>query len=122
MSTSCCVSRLEREAIGQEGERYSWTTIYVSEVRNGRVAAVRQFDLEDEEAAFAYAEERVRATTSRLAVTNRSCELVLALNTAMQAHDIDDIMRCMSERLVYDDRRRLTGDPISGAGRVPSCF
>ena len=114
MSTSCCVSRLEREAIGQEGERYSWTTIYVSEVRNGRVAAVRQFDLEDEEAAFAYAEERIRASTSRLAVTNRSCELVLALNTAMQAHDIDGIMRCMSEHLVYDDRRRLTGDPIVG--------
>ena len=122
MSTSCCVSRLEREAIGQEGERYSWTTIYVSEVRNGRVAAVRQFDLEDEEAAFAYAEERVRAATSRLAVTNRSCDSVLALGAAMQARDIDAIMRCMSDRLVYDDRRRLTGDPITGQAEFRAAF
>ena len=72
--------------------------------------------------AFAFAEERIRATKSRLAVTNRSCELVLALNTAMQAHDIDDIMRCMSDHLVYDDRRRLTGDPISGGAEFRAAF
>ena len=48
-----------------------------------------QFDLEDEEAAFAYAEERVRATTSRLAVTNRASETVEAGWRAMQAHDVD---------------------------------
>ena len=43
----------------------------VSEFRDGRFASMCEFDVEDEEAAFAYAEERVRATTSRLAVTNR---------------------------------------------------
>ncbi len=69
MSTSCCVSRLEREAIGQEGERYGWTTIYVSEVRNGRVAAVRQFDLDDEDAGVRLCR---RADTGRPTVDSPS--------------------------------------------------
>ena len=33
-----------------------------------------EFELDDEEAAFAYAEERVRATRSRLAVINRASQ------------------------------------------------
>ena len=32
-----------------------------------------EFEVEDEEAAFAYAEEHIGAASSRLAVTNRAC-------------------------------------------------
>ena len=34
------------------------------------------------------------------------------LRRAMQAHDVDGIIACYSDRFVYDDRRRLSGDPI----------
>ena len=43
-----------------------WTKVYAGEVRDGRLASMCEFDLEDEEAAFAYAEERMRASASRL--------------------------------------------------------
>jgi hypothetical protein len=59
LCTTIGVSRNEREAVGQDGEQHQWTRIYVSEVRDGRVASVCQFDLEEEAAAFAYAEERI---------------------------------------------------------------
>jgi hypothetical protein len=59
LCTTIGVSRNEREAVGQDGEQCRWTRIYVSEVRDGRVASVCQFDLEEEAAAFAYAEERI---------------------------------------------------------------
>ena len=65
------VRRLARRANATRGRRST-------SARSATVGSlsVCQFDLDDEEAAFAYAEERVRAATSRLAVTNRSCELV----------------------------------------------
>jgi hypothetical protein len=37
----------------------------VNEIRDGRLASLGEFDLDDEEAAFAYAEERVRRTEDR---------------------------------------------------------
>jgi ketosteroid isomerase-like protein len=48
----------QREAIGRDGERFTWTWLYASEFRRGRIASMTQFELDDEEAAFAYAEER----------------------------------------------------------------
>jgi hypothetical protein len=56
------VTRLEREAVGADSERYEWTRLLVNELRGGLVMFSCEFDLEDEEAAFAYAEERLRAT------------------------------------------------------------
>ena len=68
-------ARCEREAVGQDGEHYTrGRGFIVGELRDGRVASMCEFELDDEDAAFAYAEERVRATTSRLAVTNRASE------------------------------------------------
>ena len=52
-------------------------------------ASLCDFDVEDEERAFAYAEERMRATSSRLAVANRSSETLHAMAKALQAHDTD---------------------------------
>ncbi|MEY2433790.1 MAG: hypothetical protein QOC92_3515, partial [Acidimicrobiaceae bacterium] len=116
------VTRLERKAVGTDGEQYDWTRLLVNEFRDGLVMFSSEFEPEDEEAAFAYAEERIRATSSRLAVTNRSCETTRAIINAMQAHDTDGFMSCCSDRLVYDDRRRLSGDPIHGDAEFRVAF
>ena len=77
-----------------------------------------EFEIDDEDAAFAYAEERVRASASRLAVTNRSSEAVHAMANALRAHDIDGAFVHISDAYVYDDRRRLSGDPIHGLAEL----
>ena len=76
LSPTLAVSRYEREAVGLDGERYRWTHIIVNEIRNGRIESACLFDVDDEEAAFAYAEERVQATTSRLLIRNRASECI----------------------------------------------
>lgn len=112
LSPECGVARFEREAVGLDGEKYAWARLQAVEIRNGRLASLCRFEVDDEEAAFAYAEERVRATTSRLAVTNRACETSFALIRALQSGGVDDVMACFSDRFVYDDRRRLGGNPL----------
>jgi hypothetical protein len=54
----CCVIRIEREAVGHDGEEYAWTRLSVVTFRDGQMASACEFDLDDEAAAFAYAEER----------------------------------------------------------------
>lgn len=81
-----------------------------------------EFDADDEEAAFAYAEERARATDRRLPVTNRSCDVVLAMNEALRHSDVDGIMRHCSDRTAFDDRRRFSGYPILGADEFRAAF
>ena len=122
LSPTWGVARLEREAVGRDGERYAWARLQVVEFRDGRLASLCRFEVDDEDAAFAYAEEKVRAASSRLAVTNRSCATVHAMNTAMQSRDIDGVVQCCSDLLVYDDRRRLGGDPIDGRAAFRSAF
>ena len=96
LSPTCCVSRNERTAVGRDGEQYAWTRLYVFEVRDGRSVASCEFEVDDEEAAFAYAEERVQATASRLAVSNRASRTSEAVLRAMQAHDADGAAACYS--------------------------
>jgi len=48
----------------QQGEQYAWTRLVVMETRDGRIASMCEFELDDEEAAFAFAEQRARAATS----------------------------------------------------------
>lgn len=115
VSPTCCVHRTEREAIGHDGERYAWTRLSVVNFRDGRMASECEFDVDDEEATFAYADERIRAVRSRLPLTNRSCDTVAALQNAMQVKDLDGAVRCYAHPSVYDDRRRLSGDPIRSA-------
>jgi hypothetical protein len=114
LSPAWGVTRLEREAVGSEGEHYAWTRLLAIETRDGRVASISIFEPDDEEQAFAVAEERMRATSSRLAITNRASEMADAVIEAMQAHDVDASLGCCSDQYVYDDRRRLSGDPIEG--------
>jgi ketosteroid isomerase-like protein len=111
LSPEWAVARQQREAVGRDDEQYVWTRLMVSEIRDGRLTSACEFEVDDEEAAFAYAEERVRATSSRLAVTNRASESTDAGWRAMQAHDVDALVARYSDRFDYDDRRRLSGGP-----------
>ena len=73
------------------------------EVRDGRLASMCDFDVEDEEAVFAYAEERVRAASSRLAVSNRASDVAHPIVEALRARNIDAVVGVYSDQLVYDD-------------------
>ena len=72
LSSNYVVARCERDAVGEDGEQFKWLFLVVFEARDGRVASMCEFELDDEDGAFAYAEERVRATTSRLGLTNQA--------------------------------------------------
>uniref|UniRef100_UPI001C3F3BD5 YybH family protein n=1 Tax=Mycobacterium neglectum TaxID=242737 RepID=UPI001C3F3BD5 len=122
LSSGLSVFRLQRDARGRDGELYTWKSIAVGEHGHGQLLSVYEFDPEDEDAAFAYAEERMQAASVRLAVTNRSVQSAEKLGQALNAHDIDAIMNCFSDDLVYDDHRRLTGDPISGRTEFRAAF
>jgi hypothetical protein len=65
ISNAWSVVRFEREALGKDGEQYAWTVVVVLEIRDGRIASMCDFEVDDEDAAFAYAEERVRLEESR---------------------------------------------------------
>jgi hypothetical protein len=56
VSPAWSVARLERDAVGEDGEQYAWAELIVFEIRDGRFASMCEFDLEAEGAAFAYAE------------------------------------------------------------------
>jgi hypothetical protein len=60
LSPTCGVCRNEREATGLDGEKYAWSDLVAFVIRDGRAASACMFELGDEEAAFAYAEEQVR--------------------------------------------------------------
>ncbi len=118
LSPSCCVARSERDAVGEDGEHYAWTHLSVTEIRDGQFTSACLFDVDDEEAAFAYAEERGRAKASRLPLSNRATLEAAALWKAMRARDIDSVMDCCSDRLEHDDRRRLSGGPLRGSAAI----
>ena len=105
------VSRLDRDAVGEDGERYTWTRILVIDVRDGRLASMCMFELEDEGAAFAYAEEQARAATSRLGVRNLASDTFDVVCRAMRDHDADAAVRMYSKTYVYEDHRRFSGGP-----------
>jgi hypothetical protein len=114
LDSTCGVVRLEREAVGTDGERYAWTRLFTVEARGGQITGWCAFELDDEDAAFAYAEERVRANASRLAVTNRASRQWDRVGAAMRSHDIDAALANFSSDYANDDRRRLSGHPVEG--------
>ena len=123
LSPNWFVVRLEREAVGRDGETYAWTWLTVSAVRDGRFESSCVFDVEDEDAAFAYAEERMRATASRLAVTNRASDR-LQRRTATRCEPTMSMapLDCCSDQLVYDDHRRVSGDPVDGLTELRAAY
>ena len=77
------------EAIGEEGEHYEWSHIYVAEFERGLYTGICDFDVEFEAQAFAYAEERLRAAQSPLLLSNQASEAGTALTAALAAADVD---------------------------------
>ncbi len=115
LSPTCAVVRHEREAVGHEGQSYEWSRIYALEIHGGRFTGGCEFDIEFEDEAFAYAEERLRASGSRLAVTNRASVVAERLAKAIRRDsDLETALAQFASDCVYEDRRRLSGDPIVG--------
>ena len=113
LSPTCSVVRQQREAEGQDGERYAWSRLYVGEVRDGRLASVCQFELDDEECGIRVrrgAGASDRQPTGRHQPCNRVGYRVVG---ASQDRDIDAVVAAYSDQFTYDDRRRLSGDPVT---------
>ncbi|MCB0945200.1 MAG: adenylate cyclase, partial [Mycobacterium sp.] len=109
LSTNWVMARHEREGVGRNGEEFSWSRLYVGETHGGRFTSLCEFDVDDEEAAFAYAEERIRAAASRLPLSNSASRVVDRGFDAMRANDATAALELRSKTLVYDDRRRISG-------------
>ena len=114
VSSTTVVARGETRAIGPDGEEYTWTRIFVDECRDGLLVTLRQFDIDDEEAAFAYAEERTRASATRLAVTNWAAEVLVGIDRALSRGDAEAVVDSYREDCRHDDRRRLAGRLLPG--------
>jgi class 3 adenylate cyclase/ketosteroid isomerase-like protein len=112
------VGRLEREAVGRDGEPYAWTWLNVCASRDGQFVSGCLFDPEDEEQAFAYAEERARTAVSRLAVTNRASRTHSEVMRALQSHDVGAALRWWADDFSYDDQRRIGSGGIEGKARL----
>ena len=110
LSPNCSIGLAIATAVGLDGEDYEWMRLYVVEYSDGLVASIRQFELDDEEAAFAYADTLVTPQASRLAIANRASEMWPAGITALWARDVDGFLRLFSDNYVYDDRRRMGGN------------
>ncbi len=106
LSPTWFVSRWDREAVGPDDQQYKWTRLVAGECRNGQLAWLCKFELDDEDAAFAYTKERMRSS-SRVAVTNRASEVSDDLIRAMQAHDVDATLGYCSDQYCV---RRPAGD------------
>ena len=114
VSPTTVVARGETRAIGPDGEEYTWTRIFVDECRDGLLVMLRQFDIDDEEAAFAHAEELSRTSPTRLAVTNRAAEVVVGIDRALSRGDAEAVVDSYREDCRHDDRRRLAGGLLPG--------
>ncbi|OYN82102.1 AAA family ATPase [Mycolicibacterium sphagni] len=106
------------QANGADGQDFRWNFIFVSQCDSGRLMAVHEFGVADEDEAFAYAERVAAPKSGRLPTTNRSCEVADLVVTAMQSGDVEAAVALYSDEVVYDDRRRLNGDPIVGRAAV----
>ena len=113
LSPSLVVVRLRARSRRAGRRTVRMDRLIVSEIRDGRIASMCEFELDDEEAAFAYAEERVRATASRLAVTNRaSADVWTRSDRAMQAHDVDGVAAATSTIVRVRRSAAAGGNPI----------
>ena len=104
-SPSCAVCRIEINAVGKDGERYTWSSVVVTQIRDGAIAWVREFDTEAD--AFTYAESLGTPKPSRLASINPASEIHDRICSGFRAHDPDLIAASYTDGFVYDDRRRL---------------
>ena len=107
-----CIGLTDSQAVGLDGEAYGWTRLDVGEFRDGLLASIRQFEVDKEDAAFAYAATLLAPQPRRLAITNRASQISPAGVAALRARDVDGALRVFSNNFVYDDRRRMGGNPL----------
>ena len=100
--------RSDRTARTTSGRR-----LYVGEFRDGLLASVRQFELDDEEAAFAYAETLITPRPSRLAVTNRASEADRRIVAGDAGPRRRQLVGCYADRSCTTIVA-MSGDPIEG--------
>ncbi|WP_183518654.1 nuclear transport factor 2 family protein [Mycolicibacterium sp. BK634] len=122
VSDDVFVSRHEREAIGLDGQPFTWSRLYAARMQNGLFTALCEFDVTDEDAAFAYAEELARTGSSGLALANRATEAAVSVAQAAEAREFDALSALYSDEFHYDDRRQLSGDPIVGSSGLRAAF
>ena len=67
ISPEVTVATGEARGISRDGAEYAWSGIYVGVFRGGLFESIYGFELEDEDAAFAYAESLVAQRHRRLA-------------------------------------------------------
>ena len=70
LSPNCYVALGNTVAAGQDGECFEWSRLYVGAFLGGSLVSVHQFEVEDEDAAFTYAESLVSPKQRRLAASN----------------------------------------------------
>ena len=103
--------------IGLEGRGYAWTDIYAFEFQGDAVAWICRYNVGDETQAFADAEARTLLSPRRLAVANRAGRGSCRWDRRVAAGEIDTAAGFFSESVVFEDRRRMSGEPpASGSG------
>lgn len=128
-SPACAVGLGAICGVGPDGEDFQWHFYCVTQFRSGAMFSVHEFDCEA--AAFAYAEavddtadapgdrrpltDRQSAARTRMAVTNRATEVGLAFAELVNSGHMNAAMDAYADGVVYEDRRRLGGDPIVGS-------
>ena len=100
--------------IGTDGEEYNWSRVYASEYRDGLAVSVREFAVEEEDAAFAYAESLVSPKTAALVVDNAASRAIDRAIAGMRAGDADAVNSLFSPQILYEDRRPFAGALTTG--------
>ena len=126
LSPNCFILLNEIHGTGTDGDQYLWEWIHVGEYRDGLAVSMREFDVADEDAAFAYAESLVAPKQRRLAVSNAASRAVDRAVRGLQANDADAIQGLLSPRIVYEDRRPFAGALVTGveyvSETIPPCW
>lgn len=121
----CVVALADIRGIGADGETYEWPRIYVAEYRDGLAASVREFEIDQESDAFAYAETIASGATGLLTLSTTATRTFEAVITALSAGDAAAFADCCAEDVMQDDRRRLGGIPVVGRDQMRAgaqCF
>ncbi|MGV1005475.1 MAG: adenylate/guanylate cyclase domain-containing protein [Candidatus Nanopelagicales bacterium] len=110
----CLVALSDIRGVGPDGETYEWPRIYVAEYRDGLAVSTREFEADQEDAAFAYAETKAGGATGVLTLSNTAARTFETALAALRAGDSAAFAGCCAEDVVQDDRRRIGGVPIIG--------
>ena len=98
VSPGWVVARMERDAVGSDGERYSWARLYVGEIAADAHVAVRVRD-RGRGRRVRLRRDCGASRSSRLAVTNQACQS--SSTVGRDARGYDAIMTCRGSRTTW---------------------